>query len=84
MEILLGALAVAVLYTFSSLRILKQYERGVTFLLGKFWATKGPGLVFVPSIGGRSHCPEERTLKADCVNGANILLRCVLELSMMS
>jgi regulator of protease activity HflC (stomatin/prohibitin superfamily) len=50
MEILLGALGVAVLYTFSSLRILKQYERGVTFLLGKFWATKGPGLVFVPSI----------------------------------
>jgi len=39
-------------------------------------------MVFVPSIGGRSHCPEERTLKADCVNGANVLLRCVLELSM--
>ncbi len=50
MEILLGALAIAVAYAFSSLRILKQYERGVTFLLGKFWATKGPGLVFVPSI----------------------------------
>jgi N-carbamoyl-L-amino-acid hydrolase len=41
-------------------------------------------MVFAPSIGGRSHCPEERTLKADCVNGANVLLRCVLELSMMS
>ena len=38
-------------------------------------------MVFVPSIGGRSHCPEERTLKADCVNGANVLLGCVLELS---
>ena len=38
-------------------------------------------MIFVPSIGGRSHCPEERTLKADCVNGANVLLRCVLELS---
>ena len=35
MEILLGALAIAVAYAFSSLRILKQYERGVTFLLGK-------------------------------------------------
>jgi regulator of protease activity HflC (stomatin/prohibitin superfamily) len=49
MEILLGALGATVLYLFSSLRILKQYERGVTFLLGKFWATKGPGLVFVPA-----------------------------------
>ncbi|TRO49994.1 Zn-dependent hydrolase [Candidatus Bathyarchaeota archaeon] len=38
-------------------------------------------MVFVPSIGGRSHCPEERTLRADCVNGANVLLRCVLEIS---
>jgi N-carbamoyl-L-amino-acid hydrolase len=38
-------------------------------------------MIFVPSIGGRSHCPEERTLKADCANGANVLLRCVLELS---
>lgn len=41
-------------------------------------------MVFVPSIGGRSHCPEERTTKADCVNGANVLLRCVFELSSMS
>jgi len=49
MEILFGALAVVVAYLFGSLRILKQYERGVTFLLGKFWATKGPGLVFVPA-----------------------------------
>lgn len=49
MEILFGTLAVVVAYLFGSLRILKQYERGVTFLLGKFWATKGPGLVFVPA-----------------------------------
>ena len=36
-------------------------------------------MIFVPSIGGRSHCPEERTLKTDCVNGANVLLNCVIE-----
>jgi len=36
-------------------------------------------MIFVPSINGRSHCPEERTTKADCVNGANILLQCALE-----
>jgi N-carbamoyl-L-amino-acid hydrolase len=38
-------------------------------------------MIFVPSIGGRSHCPEEKTTKADCVNGANVLLQCALELS---
>lgn len=50
MEALLVVLGTAVLYAFGSLRVLKQYERGVTFMLGKFWATKGPGLVFVPAI----------------------------------
>ncbi len=41
-------LAGLVAYAYLSLHVLKQYERGVTFLLGKFWGTKGPGLVFVP------------------------------------
>ena len=36
-------------------------------------------MIFVPSIEGRSHCPEERTLRSDCVNGANVLLNCVIE-----
>jgi regulator of protease activity HflC (stomatin/prohibitin superfamily) len=49
MEILLAVLGGAVVYTFASLRILKQYERGVSFLLGKYWGTKGPGLVFIPA-----------------------------------
>jgi regulator of protease activity HflC (stomatin/prohibitin superfamily) len=30
-----------------SLRILREYERGVVFQLGRFWAVKGPGLIFV-------------------------------------
>jgi regulator of protease activity HflC (stomatin/prohibitin superfamily) len=30
-----------------SLRILREYERGVVFLLGRFWKVKGPGLVLV-------------------------------------
>ena len=49
MEILVTGLGVAVFYSFLSLRILKQYERGVAFFLGKYWGTKGPGLVFVPA-----------------------------------
>jgi regulator of protease activity HflC (stomatin/prohibitin superfamily) len=49
MEILLGGLAVAVIYSFMSLRVLRQYERGVTFFLGRYWGTKGPGVIFLPA-----------------------------------
>jgi regulator of protease activity HflC (stomatin/prohibitin superfamily) len=39
------ALVVALLvYTF---RVLREYERGVVFMLGRFWKVKGPGLVIV-------------------------------------
>ena len=31
----------------SSLRILREYERGVVFMLGRFWKVKGPGLVVI-------------------------------------
>jgi regulator of protease activity HflC (stomatin/prohibitin superfamily) len=31
----------------SSLRVLFEYERGVIFLLGRFWRVKGPGLIIV-------------------------------------
>jgi regulator of protease activity HflC (stomatin/prohibitin superfamily) len=47
-----GALVLLVLFfLFSSIRILREYERGVVFLLGRFWRVKGPGLVIiVPGI----------------------------------
>jgi len=32
---------------FSSIRVLKEYERGVMFTLGRFTGVKGPGLIFV-------------------------------------
>jgi len=39
-----------VIYALVSLRVLKQYERGVVFFLGKFEGVRGPGLtvIFVP------------------------------------
>ncbi len=49
MEELLVGLAIVVAYSFGSIRVLKQYERGVGFFLGRFWGTKGPGLAFVPA-----------------------------------
>jgi regulator of protease activity HflC (stomatin/prohibitin superfamily) len=38
------ALLVLIVY---SLRVLREYERGVIFQLGKFWSVKGPGLIIV-------------------------------------
>ena len=32
---------------FSSVRVLREYQRGVVFQLGRFWKVKGPGLVLV-------------------------------------
>jgi regulator of protease activity HflC (stomatin/prohibitin superfamily) len=31
----------------ASVRILREYERGVVFMLGRFWKVKGPGLVII-------------------------------------
>lgn len=43
-----GLLPIAVLALIAaSLRILREYERGVVFQLGRFWKVKGPGLVIV-------------------------------------
>jgi len=35
----------------ASVRILREYERGVVFMLGRFWKVKGPGLVLlIPAV----------------------------------
>ena len=53
-QISLGFGGVLVLLLFliaSSLRVLREYERGVVFQLGRFWKVKGPGLVIlIPGI----------------------------------
>ena len=44
---LVGALVPLLLLMAASLRILREYERGVVFQLGRFWKVKGPGLVIL-------------------------------------
>jgi regulator of protease activity HflC (stomatin/prohibitin superfamily) len=39
--------AVVLAFLFSAIKILKEYERGVIFLLGRFQKVKGPGLIIV-------------------------------------
>ncbi len=40
-------IVVIALLFLSSFRILREYERGVVFMLGRFWRVKGPGLVII-------------------------------------
>jgi regulator of protease activity HflC (stomatin/prohibitin superfamily) len=48
---LLGPVVLVIIVLASSLRILREYERGVVFQLGRFWKVKGPGLVLlIPGI----------------------------------
>jgi len=43
----LGFLVFLLFIVFASLRILREYERGVIFMLGRFYKVKGPGLIIV-------------------------------------
>ncbi len=41
----------AILFIASAIKILREYERGVVFLLGRFWKVKGPGfIIIIPGI----------------------------------
>ena len=40
-------LVVIAMLVFSTFRILREYERGVVFMLGRFWKVKGPGLIVI-------------------------------------
>src|SRR6516164_7514084 len=44
-------LVLAVAFFYSAVRILREYERGVVFTLGRYTGTKGPGLfLLVPLV----------------------------------
>jgi len=43
----LGALIVVILLAIASIRVLREYERGVVFLLGRFQRVMGPGLIII-------------------------------------
>jgi len=43
----LSVIVVIVILAFSAFRILREYQRGVVFMLGRFWKVKGPGLILI-------------------------------------
>ncbi len=45
------AIALVVIFLFYAIRILREYERGVIFMLGRFWKVKGPGfIILIPFV----------------------------------
>ena len=50
MNAILISLAIIIAILLSSIRVLREYERGVIFQLGRFWKVKGPGLIIVIPI----------------------------------
>jgi len=36
-----------IMFLASAIRILREYQRGVVFLLGRFWKVKGPGFIII-------------------------------------
>ena len=44
---LLFLLILLLVLTLSFVRILNEYERGVVFMLGRFWRVKGPGMIII-------------------------------------
>jgi regulator of protease activity HflC (stomatin/prohibitin superfamily) len=46
-----GVLIIVIVLAFSSIRILREYERAVVFMLGRFHKVKGPGMILlIPGI----------------------------------
>ena len=45
-----GVLILVLIIVAWSLNILREYERGVVFQLGRFWMVKGPGLVIIVPV----------------------------------
>jgi regulator of protease activity HflC (stomatin/prohibitin superfamily) len=44
------AIVLCILFLSASIKVLREYERGVVFRLGRFFMVKGPGLVIIIPI----------------------------------
>lgn len=58
-------IAIVILFLLSAFRVLREYERGVIFLLGRFQKVKGPGLIIVIPVIQQMVRVDLRTLVMD-------------------
>ena len=47
MDAMITVLILLAVLLFSTFKVLREYERGVIFLFGRFWKVKGPGIIMV-------------------------------------
>ena len=62
---LLTVLGLLALFFLSAIRILREYERGVIFQLGRFWKVKGPGIILVIPVFQQMVRVDLRTIVMD-------------------
>jgi len=58
-------IAILVALIFAAIRVLNEYERGVVFTLGRYTATRGPGIVLIVPIIQRMLKMDLRTIVLD-------------------
>jgi regulator of protease activity HflC (stomatin/prohibitin superfamily) len=61
----LPAIVLLAAILFSAIKILREYERGVVFQLGRFWKVKGPGLILLVPIVQQMVRVDLRTIVMD-------------------
>jgi len=54
-----------VMFLASAIKILREYERGVVFLLGRFWGVKGPGFIIIIPLIQQMERVDLRTIVMD-------------------
>ena len=57
--------ALLAILVFSAIKILREYERGVVFQLGRFWKVKGPGLIILIPVVQQMVRVDLRTIVMD-------------------
>ena len=57
--------ALVAILVFSAIKILREYERGVVFQLGRFWKVKGPGLIILIPVVQQMVRVDLRTIVMD-------------------
>jgi len=60
-----GILVLLAILVVASFRILREYERGVVFMLGRFWRVKGPGLIVIVPVVQQMVRVDLRTIVMD-------------------
>ena len=54
-----------VIFLASAIRILREYERGVVFMLGRYWKVKGPGFIIIIPLIQQMERVDLRTIVMD-------------------